>query len=61
MPLYEYECTICGKRFERLATFGESAVLPPCPHCGSPHTQKRIAPVAASSGTCEAPAGSRFK
>jgi len=33
MPLYEYECQSCGKRFERIQKFSD----PPadtCPHCG---------------------------
>jgi putative FmdB family regulatory protein len=33
MPLYEYECTACGHRFERIQKFSD----PPadtCPKCG---------------------------
>jgi putative FmdB family regulatory protein len=60
MPLYEYECSACKKRFEQLAAMSQTAALPACPHCGSTHTQKRIAAVATSGG-CEAPASSRFK
>lgn len=35
MPLYEYECDSCGKRFERIQKFSD----PPadtCPACGGP-------------------------
>ena len=35
MPLYEYECESCAKRFERIQKFSD----PPadtCPSCGSP-------------------------
>jgi putative FmdB family regulatory protein len=31
MPLYEFECRRCGRRFEELVRLGE---LPACPGCG---------------------------
>ncbi|WP_461208256.1 FmdB family zinc ribbon protein [Desulfocurvus sp. DL9XJH121] len=31
MPMYEYECTKCGLRFEELA--GCDDPCPPCPQC----------------------------
>jgi len=39
MPLYEYECEACGKRFERIQKFSD----PPidlCPHCGESRVRK---------------------
>ena len=35
MPLYEYECESCGRRFERIQKFSDP---PPatCPNCGGP-------------------------
>jgi putative FmdB family regulatory protein len=33
MPLFEYECEICGVRFERLQRKGD-AILKECPECG---------------------------
>jgi putative FmdB family regulatory protein len=33
MPLYEYECESCGKRFERIQKFSEPPVTV-CPECG---------------------------
>jgi putative FmdB family regulatory protein len=33
MPLYEYECTACGHRFERIQKFAD-APLDSCPVCG---------------------------
>jgi len=33
MPLYEYECTKCGHRFELIQKWGESCEG--CPKCGS--------------------------
>lgn len=33
MPIYEYECTACKHRFERIQSFSEAAVAV-CPECG---------------------------
>jgi putative FmdB family regulatory protein len=33
MPLYDYQCTGCGKRIEVLQRFSD-APLRECPHCG---------------------------
>jgi putative FmdB family regulatory protein len=33
MPLYEYECFVCGVRFERIQRFSEDPVQQ-CPACG---------------------------
>jgi len=35
MPLYEYQCRECGKRFETMRRMSERTVAPPCPECGS--------------------------
>ena len=32
MPLYEYECTKCGNRFERIQKFSDKSVKT-CPKC----------------------------
>jgi putative FmdB family regulatory protein len=41
MPLYEYECDACGKRFERIQKFSDP---PPdvCPHCGKSPVRKLL-------------------
>jgi putative FmdB family regulatory protein len=33
MPLYEYECRVCGVRFERQQSITEDAIKT-CPECG---------------------------
>ena len=33
MPLYEYECEACGKRFEKIMKFSDPP-LEVCQHCG---------------------------
>jgi putative FmdB family regulatory protein len=43
MPIYEYECQICGHRFERLQHFTDEPVKV-CPDCTGP-VQRVIQPV----------------
>ncbi len=41
MPIYEYQCKKCGRRFECLVQGGrEKDVV--CPDCGAPEPQKLI-------------------
>lgn len=35
MPLYEYECESCGRRFERIQKFSDPPIAE-CPHCAGP-------------------------
>ena len=41
MPLYEYECTACGHRFERIRKFSDPPVET-CPNCGEAKVQKLV-------------------
>ena len=41
MPLYEYACEACGKRFERIRKFSDPP-LDVCPNCGSGPVKKLI-------------------
>ena len=43
MPIYEYECRNCGRRFERLQSFHDEPVRV-CPHCGG-ETRRVLQPV----------------
>ncbi len=43
MPLYEYQCTECGVRFERHQRF-QDAPIRTCPECGG-RVQRLIGPV----------------
>lgn len=38
MPLYDFECEDCGKRFDELLFDDDE--LPFCPACGSPRTKQ---------------------
>jgi putative FmdB family regulatory protein len=60
MPLYEYVCGTCGKRFERYVKGWSEAVS--CPGCASADVEKQLstfafamagaAPGASSGGGC---------
>lgn len=41
MPIYEYDCTACGKSIEKLQKLSDPP-LTECPACGKPALQKRI-------------------
>jgi putative FmdB family regulatory protein len=41
MPLYEYQCTACAHRFERIVKFSD-APLTTCPKCGKETAKQMI-------------------
>ena len=43
MPLYEYECEACGRRFELIQKMSDP-VLQTCPTCGGPVHKLQSAP-----------------
>jgi putative FmdB family regulatory protein len=43
MPVYEFECEECSRRFEELT--GSDTRSLPCPECGSARTRRLISPV----------------
>jgi putative FmdB family regulatory protein len=40
MPVYEYVCTRCERRFERYVRTWSEAVA--CPHCAAPEVEKQL-------------------
>ncbi len=46
MPLYEYECTACHRRTEKIQKFSDPE-LTVCPHCGG-HLERTITAAAVS-------------
>jgi len=50
MPLYEYECTKCGKRTELLQRFDDEP-LAECPECGGPVRKLLSAPAVQFKGS----------
>jgi putative FmdB family regulatory protein len=51
MPIYEYACAPCGKRFESLVLRKSDEAEVRCPKCGGPDITRQIsAPAAARVG-----------
>jgi putative FmdB family regulatory protein len=42
VPIYEFECSKCGARFEELVRGGSTA---PCPQCESSEVARRYSPI----------------
>jgi putative FmdB family regulatory protein len=41
MPIYEYTCSKCTKKFELLRRFSDTAAVT-CPKCGSTEVERKI-------------------
>jgi len=50
MPLYEYECTNCGHRFEKIQKFSDKPIKK-CPECGGRVEQTISAPAVQFKGS----------
>ena len=50
MPLYEYQCTKCGHRFERIQKFSDKHIKK-CPKCGGSVEQLLSAPAVQFNGS----------
>ena len=50
MPIYEYKCQKCGKKFELFQRLGATNEGVSCPECGTPKPIKQFS-VFSSSGT----------
>ena len=48
MPVYEYQCTQCGKMFELLRSITADDSDLKCPECGDEHPQRAISTFARS-------------
>jgi putative FmdB family regulatory protein len=51
MPLYEYECRKCERKFETLVSLRDSGDPVKCPHCGSKETDKLLSTFSTSVGS----------
>jgi putative FmdB family regulatory protein len=48
MPLYEYNCRGCGKRFEVLQRVGADSTGVVCPSCGAAEVSKQLSTFASA-------------
>jgi putative FmdB family regulatory protein len=44
MPIYEYRCDACEKRFEEYLSTSDKP-KPPCPNCGSKKVERLWSPI----------------
>lgn len=42
MPIYEYSCSQCGKKFDALRTYAQADEPIACKNCGSGETHRAI-------------------
>jgi putative FmdB family regulatory protein len=51
MPIYEYECLACGRRFEQLVRYPaqDADKAPACPGCAGQNLEKLLSSFAVSS------------
>ena len=57
MPLYEYSCRECGKRFEVLQRMGAGSDGVACPACGSKQVGKQFSTFASAAAAGAMPCG----
>ena len=53
MPIYEYRCTTCHERFDRLVTSGERAQAR-CPRCGAKRVERLLSTFAVGKASAAA-------
>jgi putative FmdB family regulatory protein len=49
VPIYEYECSECGERFEIFVRGGEEEEMK-CPECACENIERRLSTFAATTG-----------
>ena len=50
MPLYEYRCSTCNRRFEVLQRMGQGPEGLTCPKCGGKEVEKQLSTFSSSTG-----------
>ncbi len=53
MPIYEYQCTKCGEKFELMRSFSADDSDLKCPKCGASNPQRTISLFASSNSSPE--------
>jgi putative FmdB family regulatory protein len=57
VPMYEFECAACARRFEALADAGTESIE--CRHCGSSDTRRLLSTPAARMNLVKSPGATR--
>ncbi len=58
MPIYEYRCPSCGRKFEKIRSLRDEDRDIRCPHCESDGVERVVSSFATSG--CSSKPGSRF-
>jgi len=51
MPIYEYHCKQCGKKFEKLVKLSTKTAEIECPKCGARRAEKAISQFGTAGNT----------
>jgi len=57
MPIYEYKCTDCGEKFEKLVRLSDANGQQVCPRCGSVQTKRQVSAFGWSGGSTASVSG----
>ena len=60
MPIFEYRCGECRKKFERIVLSASAREVPACPHCGGAKAEKLVSRFATASKSGGGDFGSDF-
>ncbi len=51
MPIYEYRCSACGEKFEKLVRTTSGRVEVRCPNCDAAEVERQVSVFGFSGGT----------
>lgn len=57
MPIYEYQCTKCGEKFEVRQSIGEDGSKLNCPKCNAENPKRLFSSFSSPSSTTSEPSG----
>ncbi|MBC8164760.1 MAG: zinc ribbon domain-containing protein [Bryobacteraceae bacterium] len=57
MPIYEYQCSDCGKQHEQIRRMAEADSGVECPQCKSAHSRRLLSTFATTSGSTSSQSG----
>jgi len=57
MPIYEYQCTQCGRKFEVRQSIGEGGSSLSCPECHASNPKRLISSFFSPSSSTTEPSG----